>query len=280
MIDAHQHFWTLGRGDYAWLTPDLVRLYRDFGPEDLAPLLAQAGIERTIVVQAAATIGESHHLLDLARKTPFIAGVVGWIDVDAASASDDLDDLAENPILRGLRPMIQDIPDLDWMLGEDLARVLRRLVAKKLSFDALVTPRHLPNLRTLLERHPDLAVVIDHAAKPDIAADGFEGWATNIAAIAKESGAFCKLSGLVTEAGEGWNTEKLRPFVDHLLECFGPDRLMWGSDWPVVTLAAEFGEWRSASLELLSGVGTSGFSAILGGTAERFYRLAQPEDSR
>ena len=167
-VDAHQHFWRLARGDYGWLTPAKGPIYRDFGPADLTPLLARAGIDATVLVQAAPTVDETRFLLELARTTPVVAGVVGWAPLDAPDAPDVVAALAREPALKGLRPMLHDIPDVDWMLRPEVAPGLRAIAAADLTFDALVRPPHLPNLRRLLERHPDLRVVIDHGAKPEI----------------------------------------------------------------------------------------------------------------
>jgi L-fuconolactonase len=184
-----------------------------------------------------------------------------------------LDSLAAHPLFCGVRPMIQDIADDDWMLGAALSAGLRALCERSLTFDALVLPRHLPRLLRLLERHPDLRVVIDHAAKPEIAAGRFDAWAEDMAQLARQTGAFCKLSGLVTEAEKAWRPADLRPYVAHLLECFGAERVMWGSDWPVVELAGGFERWREASLGLLEALGDAESAAILGGNAARFYGL-------
>jgi len=273
VIDAHQHFWTLARGDYGWLSPEDVVLYRDFAPDDLAPLIEQAGITRTVVVQAAPTLDETRYLLDLAECSSFVAGVVGWVDLEGAEVVETLDSLASHALFCGVRPMIQDIADDDWMLGGALSAGLRALCERSLTFDALVLPRHLPRLLRLLERHPDLRVVIDHAAKPEIAAGRFDAWAEDMAQLARQTGASCKLSGLVTEAAKAWRPADLRPYVAHLLECFGAERVMWGSDWPVVELAGGFERWREASLGLLEALGDAESAAILGGNAARFYGL-------
>jgi L-fuconolactonase len=272
-VDAHQHFWLLSRGDYGWLTPDLEVLYRDFEPADLVPLMEGAGVERTVVVQAAPTVAETEFLLGLADATEWIAGVVGWIEMASSDAAEILDTLAAHRAFRGIRPMIQDIPDPDWMLGESLRPAFEALERRGLVFDALVKPVHLPRLLQLLERHPALEVVVDHGAKPDIAGAGFESWARDIRRIAGETAACCKLSGLVTEAASDWDDDALRPYVDHLLACFGPERLLWGSDWPVVELAGGYAAWRAASLRLLAGLTADERAAILGGNASRLYQL-------
>lgn len=273
MIDAHQHFWSVARDDYGWLSPSDPVLYRDFQPRDLAPLLEASGIRRSVVVQAAPTEAETRYLLDLAASTPWVAGVVGWVDLEARDAGERVAKLASSPRLLGVRPMIQDIPDDDWMLRETVAVGLRALVEHDLAFDALVMPRHLPRLLALLDRHPDLRAVVDHGAKPAIRDGAFDDWARDIGRIARETSACCKLSGLVTEARPDWTAEALRPYVAHLVECFGPERLLWGSDWPVVALAGGFERWRRASVELLADLTEPQRRAVLGGAAARFYRI-------
>jgi L-fuconolactonase len=279
-VDAHQHFWRLSRGDYGWITPDLRPIHRDFGPADLAPRLARAGIGATILVQAAPTVAETRFLLHTAGTTSFVAGVVGWVDMAALEAPETMAGLARDPYLRGIRPMIHDIADPDWMLGRQLEPAFRALVELGLVFDALVRPVHLASLRVLLGRYPDLRVVIDHAAKPDIARWGRSPaaratWAVAMADLARSTDAACKLSGLVTEAAPGWSADDLRPYVDHLLECFGPDRLLWGSDWPVVDLAGGYAAWWSATEACLARLDADARAAILGGTAARVYGLPE-----
>ncbi|HEX5328177.1 MAG TPA: amidohydrolase family protein [Acetobacteraceae bacterium] len=273
MVDAHHHVWRVARGDYGWLTPDLA-ICRNYGLADLCPLLD--GITATVLIQAAPTEAETAFMLETARASEgLVRGVVGWTDLAAWDAPDRIAALAREPLLKGLRPMLQDIAETEWILGNDVQPALRAIAASGLRFDALIQPRHLPTMLTLCARHPDLPVVIDHAAKPDIAGGGFEPWASNIARVARETPALCKISGLATEAAPGWRTDDLRRYVDHLLEAFGPRRLMWGSDWPVIELAGGYARWRTTSLELLDGLGSAEREAILGGTARRFYRLEQ-----
>jgi L-fuconolactonase len=273
MIDAHQHFWTIARDDYGWLTPEDTVLYRDYGPADLAPHLQRAGITHSVVVQAAPTVDETRYLLELADETPWVAGVVGWVDLGAPDVARALDTLASHRLFRGVRPMIQDIADDDWMLGDALTPGFRALVERDLSFDALVLPHHLPRLLRLLGRYPELRVVVDHGAKPAIRDGAFDGWAEDMARLARETSACCKLSGLVTEADADWELATLRPYAEHLLACFGPERLLWGSDWPVVELAGGFEKWREASDGLLAGLAEPERAAVLGDSAARFYRL-------
>ncbi|MEM9845823.1 MAG: amidohydrolase family protein [Pseudomonadota bacterium] len=272
-IDAHQHFWDLTRGDYGWLTKDLVPIYRDFLPEHLAPLLQANGIEGTVLVQAAPTVAETEFMLALADKTPFVKGVVGWVDFEDPGAPGQIARLAEHDVLVGLRPMIQDIPDKDWMLRPDLTPAFEALIAANLTFDALTLPMHLPNLRELLARHESMRVVVDHGSKPLIEDGTREPWASDMVAIAANSSAFCKLSGLVTEARSDWTVTSLRPYVDHLLSTFGPLRLIWGSDWPVCTLASSYDRWLEATHDLLGELSEDERAAILGGNAQRAYNL-------
>jgi L-fuconolactonase len=275
-IDAHQHFWRIARGDYGWLTPALAPIHRDFLAADLAPLLAEAGIERTILVQAAPTLAETEFLLELAARTRSVAGVVGWVDFAGPDAADRIAGLAKDPLLVGLRPMVQDIADDDWLLRADLAPAFDALVAHDLVLDALVLPRHLSRLLVVLDRHPRLAVVVDHAAKPEIAEarhdpSRHDRWRADMAAVAARPGTTCKLSGLVTEAGPGWTVAMLRPVVDHLLGTFGAARLLWGSDWPVVTLAASYQSWLVAAAGLTDHLGADEKAAVFGGNAARIY---------
>jgi len=273
MIDAHQHFWELARGDYGWLTPALAPIDRDFGPSDLRPILGRHGIARTVLIQAAPTEAETRYLLDIANRTDFVAGVVGWTDFEAPEAPNRIAALAANPSLLGLRPMVQDIPDDDWLLRPGLAPAFAAMTAHDLVFDALVLPRHLPRLLSVIERHPGLDIVIDHGAKPEIRDRRFEPWASDMRRIAEAPQVVCKLSGLATEAELGWTVESLRPYIERLLELFGPSRLLWGSDWPVVNLAGGYDRWRETTEILLAGLAPEEQSAILGGTATRVYGL-------
>ena len=273
-IDAHQHFWRMDRGDYGWLTPQHhPKIARDFSPADLKPLLNAAKIDKTILVQAAPTEAETQFLLDIAAATPFVAGVVGWADLEASDAASRIARLAANPKLLGLRPMMQDMADDEWMLRKEIGKSIDAVQRANLRFDALVKPRHLPALAEFLERYPDLPVVIDHGAKPDIAHAGLDLWATYIRHIAKNSKACCKLSGLASEAGPGWSAATLKLYVDVLLESFGPRRLMWGSDWPVLNEAGDYASWLAACETLTKHLSPSDREAIFGGTAAAFYGL-------
>jgi L-fuconolactonase len=270
IVDAHQHFWQLARGDYDWLTPELAPIYRDFMPDDLIPHLSQNGIDGTVLVQAAPTVAETEFLLEIADSTPFVLGVVGWIDFAAPSAAKEIERLAKHPKLVGLRPMIQDIADDTWMLRPELAPAFEAMIDFDLTFDALVLPRHLPHLQSLLSRHPKLRTVIDHGAKPDIAGGNFEAWGRDMEALAHDTRAFCKLSGLLTEAGTDWTKDDIVPYVAHLLEHFGPKRLVWGSDWPVLTLAASYDNWHEMATSFIPN--TPDRDLIFGTNALDLYR--------
>lgn len=276
IIDAHQHFWQLERGDYGWLTPELSVLYRDFMPNDLTPILRAQGIDGTILVQAAPTVEESEFLLSLAATNPFILGVVGWVDFTSPAAAGEIARCAAHPKLVGLRPMIQDINDDDWMLRKDLAPAFNAMLAHDLAFDALVLPRHLSRLHELRARYPRLRIVIDHGAKPMIAAGHFDSWARDMASIAQGGDTYCKLSGLLTEAGPDWSITQVTPYIDHLLKIFGRERLIWGSDWPVLTLAASYERWLSLCKQIM-GEGAA-LEGIWGKNAVELYKLRLSEN--
>jgi L-fuconolactonase len=271
-VDAHQHFWRPSRGDYGWLTPEAhPTIARKFLPADLAPLLEDAGVQRTILVQAAPTVAETDYLLELAAETPFVAGVVGWADLEAPNAAQQIAAKAKNRKLLGLRPMLQDLADDAWILRPTLAPALDVMEEVSLTLDALVAPRHLPHLTRFIAARPELPVVIDHGAKPDIAGGELQAWAAAMRELGRNSAAFCKLSGLVTEAAPGWREADLRPYTDVLLEAFGARRLMWGSDWPVVNEAGGYAAWHSAAEALTADCSASDRNLIFGWTAQHFY---------
>jgi L-fuconolactonase len=270
-VDAHQHFWSIARGDYGWLTAKSGPIYRDFLPADLAPHLRRHGIAKTVLVQAAPTTEETDYLLRLADETAWVGAVVGWVDFERPDHLSHLKRWSRNPKFRAVRPMIQDLPDPAWVLDPALDWAFRALQDLDLHFEFLGLPAHLDAASALLKRYPRLTVVLDHGMKPQVRNRAFEPWATGIDAIARTTRACCKLSGLVTEALPGWDASDIKLYADHLLQAFGPDRLMWGSDWPVVNLNGGFDAWRNATLELIGGC--AGSDQILGGTACRVYRL-------
>ncbi len=271
IIDSHQHFWRLERGDYGWLTRRLKPIHRDFGPDDLAPLRTAAGVDRTILVQAAPTEAETEYMLGLARTTTWIAGVIGWTDFDAPDAPARIAAMARDRLLVGLRPMIHDIADPDWMLSTRVGDALEAMRKAGLVFDALVRPHHLSRLLTLSDRHPRLAIVVDHCAKPLIRDRAMEPWASDMAALARRANVSVKLSGLATEAGAGWSERDFAPYVRHVLGVFRPERVLWGSDWPVLNLAGDYAGWMNATRTLLRGQTREARASILGGNAARIY---------
>jgi L-fuconolactonase len=275
-VDAHQHFWNPARGDYGWLTPERMRLHRAFGPKELRPLLTAAGFQGTVVIQAAPTVAETEYLLGIADACDEVLGVVGWVDFENPEHLHELDRIARHPLLKGIRPMIQDIAETGWMLRPELAWAFRAMIAHDLAFDALVQPRHLQTLLALLHRHPGLRAVIDHAGKPEVTGGLDPAWAGAMAALARETSALVKLSGLVTQAGPGWEVDDLQPIVDHLLETFGPGRILFGSDWPVLTLRSEYQRWVDAAEELTEACAAGERLALFGGNAVEFYRLSPP----
>jgi L-fucono-1,5-lactonase len=274
-IDAHQHYWDPARGDYGWLTPDLESLYRTFGPEDLAPLRERADVQRTVVVQAAPTIEETRYLLDLARNEASIAGVVGWVPMLSNDAPALIAELARDAKFKGIRPMLQDLADDNWIANPDLAPAVEALIAHDLAFDALIFTRHVEALETFATRFPKLRIAVDHGAKPPIrdGQTGWQSWADGITRLASLPHLHCKLSGLATEASSGWTEATLQPYVGHLLKSFGPTRLMWGSDWPVLNLNGDYLLWHSVANTLLAELSDAEREAVFGANATAFYRL-------
>ena len=272
-IDAHFHSWQLARGDYGWLTPALSPIYRDVNVSDWQAQAQACGVTGGLLVQAAPTEAETWHLLALAERHPSVLGVVGWVDWLAPDAAQRIQALARHPKLKGLRPMLQDIPDPDWILQPVLQPLLALMAELGLVFDALVKPVHLPRLLKLAERHPSLSIVIDHSAKPDMAAGTWQPWADGMQRLAEQTDAVCKLSGMLTEAGANPAPQVCRPWADHVLACFGPDRVLWGSDWPVLELAGSYAGWWQACQQFTAHLTEAERAAVFGGNALRVYRL-------
>ncbi len=276
-IDAHQHYWSVAHRDYGWLepTPALSAIYRDFGPADLQPHLDAAGIAATVLVQAAPSEDETRRLLQLAM-TPGsrVAGVVGWCNLLRADASQRIERLAAQPRFKGLRPMLQDLDDPRWILQPSLRPAIETMVRQGLVFDALVKgTAQLDALCEFALEHAALRIVLDHGAKPPIASGALAEWREGISRLARAPNVWCKLSGLVTEAGVDWSVAGLKPCVQHLLTEFGAQRLIWGSDWPVVNLAADYDAWWVASVELLGGLTAMQREQVFGLNAVRCYAL-------
>lgn len=270
IVDAHQHFWRIGENDCTWPTPDLAAIHRDFEPAELAALAAPLGVAGSVLVQSQPSDRDTQWLLNLADRTPFVEAVVGWADLKAGGAARRIADLAARPKLRGLRPMLQSLPE-DWIVDPALDPAIEAMKAHRLSLDALVFTRHLPNLEVFASRNPDLPIVIDHAAKPPIASGALDPWRGRMERMAALPNVSCKLSGLLTEAAPGQGADALAPYVTHLVEIFGPSRLMWGSDWPVLGLACDYAQWLEMA-RTLSGVSDGAArAALFSGTARAFY---------
>jgi L-fuconolactonase len=273
VIDAHQHFWRIGQHAQLWPGPDLPTIYRDFTPGDIQGYYQSAGICGTVLIQSQPNEQDTDWLLELAATTPLVLGLVGWVDFHSPDAPHRIAALAGRPKMRGLRPMLQDLTRDDWILDSAVEPAVEAMISAELSFDALIRPRHLRILRQFAARWPKLRIVIDHGAKPPIASGLLEPWQTDLARVAELPNVFCKLSGLATEAARGQGPEVLERFTTPMIEAFGPERLMWGSDWPVVNLASDVQRWLALSLALLAAAGPAAVDAVFRGNATRFYRL-------
>jgi L-fucono-1,5-lactonase len=280
-VDAHQHFWLPTQVTYGWMKPLIGeaarRLVRPALPGELAPILVQHGIDRTVLVQAATDEAEADLLLSLAESHEFIAGAVLWLDMDRADFAAQLSRRAAHPKFLGVRPMIQDIEDLGWLRRPRVLDAFAVLEARQVCFDFLIKPHQLEPTLELLARFPRLRAVVDHIAKPDIARGQLQPWSDLLAQVSEHQSVYCKLSGMITEADhDDWTPQDLAPFIEHALRCFGARRSMFGSDWPVCTLAGSYARVVQALETCLSALrlSPSELDAIFGGTARDFYRLS------
>lgn len=275
-VDAHHHFWNPARGDYGWMPPDDPTLSRVYTAADLAKACAPTRVAQTVLVQAAPSVYETEYLLGIADASDMVAKVVGWINFEDKTELEVLTRLARHPKFAGVRPMIQDLADDDWMLRPDIGWAYRALIDLDLTFDCLGYPKHLPNFHKLLTRYPEMRVVVDHCMKPQIR-DGsdahFRMWADGLQRLADETQAYCKLSGMVTEADTDWSVPTLQPYADHVVNVFGADRVMWGSDWPVSRLRLEYQDWYNMSLKLTAALPEKDRQDIFSDTARRFYGI-------
>ncbi|MGW1753169.1 amidohydrolase family protein [Streptomyces mirabilis] len=277
-VDAHHHVWELSVRDQDWITgPELQPLRRDFGVADLAPQARAAGIDRTVLVQTITVPEETPEFLALAARSELIAGVVGWTDLTRPDVADELARLRELPggrHLKGIRHQVQGEPDPEWLLRPDVRDGLAAVAEAGLVYDLVVLPHQLPACVRAAADHPGLTFVLDHLGKPPIATGVLKPWATAVRALAALPNTVCKLSGMVTEADHAkWTVDGLRPYADTVLDAFGPGRLMFGSDWPVCTLAASYGQVVDAAEELTGDLGAEERAEVFGGTATRVYRL-------
>lgn len=272
-LDAHQHFWHYDPVRDAWITPDMAVLRRDYLPGDLKPELDRLGLAGCIAVQADPSEAETRFLLGLADAYPFIRGVVGWVDLQADDLPTRLEALAQHPRLCGFRHLVQAEPD-DFLLRPAFQRGLRHLADARLTYDLLIYPRHLPAALKLVEAFPELPLVVDHLAKPAIRTGQREPWATQMRALARAPQVWCKVSGLITEADwQRWTPDDLRPYLDVVFEAFGPDRLMFGSDWPVCLLAGRYEQVWGLVADYLQACTPLERAAVWGENARRFYRI-------
>jgi L-fuconolactonase len=277
IVDAHHHLWDLDVRDQPW-TAELPALRRSFHLSDLAPLAAAAGVTATVLVQTIHAVDETPEMLALAETSDLVAGVVGWTDVTAPTFGERLSELlsgAGGRRLVGIRHQVQDLPDGAWLTEVETLRGLRQLAPTGLAFDLIVRADQIPACVAAARAVPDLQFVLDHLGKPRIAAGEREPWVSDIRALAELPNVVCKLSGMVTEADvERWTVADLRPYSDLVLEAFGPERLMFGSDWPVSTLGASYPQVVDTALKLTSELSKAEREAVFGGTATKVYGLA------
>ena len=273
-IDAHQHFWRYNQREYGWIGPGMEVLRKDHLPADLVPLLALAGIDGTVAAQARQAIEETRWLLELADAYSFIKGVIGWVDLRSPQVREQLVMFASHPRFRGVRHVVQDEPDDRFLLGADFVRGIGSLAEFGLTYDLLLFPRQLPAACELVRKFPDQRFVLDHIAKPPIREQRMEPWATDIRKLAVFPNVFCKVSGMVTEADwSNWKPSDLVPYLDVVFESFGANRLMFGSDWPVCTVAGSYERVMSVVIEYISRLSSSEKDMILGESAVRFYAI-------
>ncbi len=274
-VDSHHHLWDLSRLEYGWMPPPPNVLAQNYLPEDLAPALKRNLVSKTVLVQAHTSVEEATWMLDLADANEFIAGVVAWVDLTSPQVGRYLDELAKRPQLVGFRPPVHDEPDDDWIVRTDVIAGLKEVARHDLAFDLLFRPQHLKHAATIAEKVPGLRMVLDHIGKPLIADGVMEPWATDIAAVADIPGVHCKVSGMVTEADhDNWKVDDLRPYVTHVIEQFGYDRVMWGSDWPVCLLASSYDDVRESAMTAIGDCSHEEWSKLMGGNAIDFYRLS------
>ena len=274
IFDSHQHFWQVGRFDYPWMSPELDVLCQDYLPAAVAPILQRCGVEKTILVQASNSLEETRWLLSLAEQYPFIAGVVGWVDLTSPTVDEQLEELAAQAKFIGVRHLVESEPADDWLTHPAVLNGFRRLQLRGIAYDLLVHPRHLKYAQAVAERSPELRLVVDHLAKPPIARGEITDWARELKALASFSNVWCKLSGLVTEADhKRWRPEDLKPFVDTAVECFGPERMMFGSDWPVCLLAGSYDQVLETYQMLVDELTQADRDGIFSGNAASFYRV-------
>lgn len=271
-LDSHQHFWQYSKEEYGWINDNMRVLHRNFLPEDLAREQEKIGFNGSIAVQARQNLAETEWLLSLASKYERIKGVVGWLDICSDKFEKQLEQYACYPKLCGIRHIVQDEPDDNFMLRDDFLQGLGKLKKYNLSYDILIFPRHLPVACQVVAKFPDQYFVLDHIAKPFIEKTELEPWATDIKKLASFENVFCKVSGMVTENNwKNWKREDFKPYLDIVFEAFGPSRIMVGSDWPVCTVAANYEEVMQIVLDYISALSDFEQEQVLGNTCQRVY---------
>ena len=273
-IDAHQHFWRYDPREYDWIDDSMANLRHDFLPDGLKPQMEQAGFQGCVAVQARQTLEETRWLLELAAAAPFVLGVVGWVDLQSPQVHSQLEAFAKNPKLVGVRHVVQGEPDDRFLLRPEFLRGISVLEEFDLAYDILIYTRHLPVAAEFVRHFPGQRFVLDHLAKPPIKSGSLQPWAHGLRELAAFPNVLCKLSGLVTEADwQQWKPEQLAPYIDVAFDCFGPERLMIGSDWPVCTVAASYTRAMDVVKNYLSGQPAQVQAAVLGENAQRFWKL-------
>ena len=274
VVDSHHHFWEIDRFDYSWM-PEGSPLATDYGPEELIPLGEKAGVDYAVTVQAVSSPDEARWLLELAEAHEFIAGVVGWVDLTDPEIGYTLDELQRSKYFVGVRHIWESEEDPGWIVNSGAINGLKELARRDIAFDFLAKPPNLPHILQVMDQVPGLRAVVDHIAKPLIADHLVEPWLTDLRKVASINGMHCKVSGMITEADhQNWSVDDLRPYVHHVLGMFGSDRLMFGSDWPVCTLAGTYGQVIAAAREILGSLSSAARADVFGGSAARFYGLA------
>lgn len=273
-IDSHQHFWHYNRAEHVWMNDSMAILKKDFLPQDLAPLLERAGIAGTVAVQARQNLQETEWLLELAGRYNFIKGVVGWVDLRSPQVRAQLETYAHHPKLKGVRHVVHDEPDDYFMLQPEFLRGLALLRDFNLTYDLLLFPRHLPVALEVVKQFPGQKFVVDHIAKPAIKTKARSPWDSDLQALAQCENVYCKISGMVTEAAWGaWEAADFYPYLEVVFDCFGPNRLMFGSDWPVCTLSGSYEQVAALVLEYLRQLPGQAQEKVMGQTAVEFYGL-------
>lgn len=273
-IDAHHHFWQYNEADYGWIPDEMAILRRDFLPADLKATLSGTGVDGVISVQARQSLEETSWLLSIAAENDFIKGVVGWVPLASEKIDEVLSELSSFDKLKAVRHVVQDEPDPDFILRDDFNRGISVLHKYDLVYDILVFERHLPQTIAFVDRHPNQQFVLDHIAKPLIKAGDLEPWASNIYELAERENVCCKLSGMVTEADiKNWSAKQLKPYFEVVIEAFGPERLMYGSDWPVCLAASEYTRWLETVEYAISDLSLDEQRAVMGGNAIDVYGL-------